>query len=242
LNRVTRRLRIWDYAVTFGPDGDLPLPDLAFVAEDYRYYRDHGVEGMFVQAGDPLTAHLADLERWVIFKLLEEPDRDVDRLLREFTEGYYGPAGKPIRRYLAALERAVLARQPQVRFGADPASFTHLDLAFVTEAQRRFDRAQARVRGSAEWAPRVRQARIALDRATLARMPALMGEHRAAGRPAATFHFDPATLARRLRRAWYERIDDRLSGALRSEARAAAEAWLAAVLDRVQKDGADEGP
>ena len=41
-------LRIWEYSAMFGPEGDLPLPNLSVFAADFRLYLDQGVEGIFV--------------------------------------------------------------------------------------------------------------------------------------------------------------------------------------------------
>ncbi|HKQ61720.1 MAG TPA: DUF4838 domain-containing protein, partial [Candidatus Polarisedimenticolaceae bacterium] len=105
-----RHLRVWDYAVTYGEASDLPLPNLAFLAADYRAYLARGVEGVFVQHDDPLTADLGDLKVWVLLKLLEDPARDPDALIGEFVRGYYGAAAEPIRRWVGRLAAAAQRR------------------------------------------------------------------------------------------------------------------------------------
>jgi hypothetical protein len=61
-SRVAPRLWIWDYAVVFlGNERNLPIPSYRYYAEDFRFYRDHGVSGIFVQHEFPIAADLRDL-------------------------------------------------------------------------------------------------------------------------------------------------------------------------------------
>jgi hypothetical protein len=166
---VADHLRIWEYSVTFGPAGDLPLPNVAFLAEDFRTYLERGIEGIFVQHWFPIEGDLHDLKRWVLIKLLEDPYRDPDRLVRDFTSGFYGPAGRHVRRYLRDLSRAARRHPARIGFDADAEAFAYLDAGFIVRQQGRFDRAAAAVRGRPRLEARLRHARLALDRATLHR-------------------------------------------------------------------------
>ena len=161
-------LRVWDYIVTYGPDGDLPLPNVSFLAQDLRTYLELGVEGVFVSHGR-YSVDLRDLKLWLLAKLLEDPHRDERKLLRTFTDGYYGPAGKHIRRYLALRGKAVERRDCSFGFQPTAEEFCYLDLKFVASAQRLFDRAWQRVAARPTLARRVRHARLTLDRAAIHR-------------------------------------------------------------------------
>jgi hypothetical protein len=198
---ITGHLRIWDYTVTVGVYGDLPLPNLRPLAVDLRHYRDLGIEGLFVQPGY-LDADLRDLKLWVLLKLLEDPGRDLGDLIRDFTDGYYGRAGKHVRAYLRTLDRAAAARPSHIRFLSDPEEFDYLDLDFVRRAHAIFDRAARAVAGDGVRERRLRHARLTLDRATLLRWNALREawSRRAGGdRP---MPLDIAHVARRYRSTW----------------------------------------
>ena len=174
--RVTSHLRIWDYSVTFGPGRDLPLPNLGVLADDLRYYHEEGIEGLFIQHEGPIAGDMRDLKLWVLARLLEDPDRSLDRLVRDFTEGYYGAAGGTIRRYLRELERQARRRPARVGYPAQPEDYTWLDLKRMRRAHKLFDRAEAQVAGDEVLERRVRHARLSLDRATLVRSKALRDE------------------------------------------------------------------
>ena len=160
-------LRVWDYAVTYGPDGHFPLPNLRVLAEDYRRYAELGVEGIFLQHDDPVYSDLADLKLWVLARLLGNPRADYDGLLREFTDGFYGPAGREIRRYLRLLEQAAAATPSRVGFASGLADYGYLTEELLRKAARRMDAAERRVARRPELLERVRHARLALDRAEI---------------------------------------------------------------------------
>ncbi len=176
----TRHLRIWDYLVTFGDDGDLPLATLPLLSRNLRAYAEAGVEGVFLQLDPKVGSDFEDLKLWVTAKLLEQPHQDVDRLIELFTDGYYGAAGPALRRYLELLEAQQQAHPATILFASGGADFSYLTGEFLTRGQRLFDEAEERVAGDAELLLRVRHARLGLDRATLARRlrePSTIGEH-----------------------------------------------------------------
>jgi hypothetical protein len=168
---ATSHLIIWDYAVSYGADGDLPLANLPLLAEDFRLYLASGAEGIFLQHDYPIGADMRALKLWVLAKLMEDPHRDLDRLVEQFTDGYYGSAGKRIRRYLALLGRAMARRSPKIGYGSTAVEYTHLDQRFLRRAQAIFDRAEESIKGDALLLRRLRHARLSLDRATLLLRP-----------------------------------------------------------------------
>jgi len=202
----TPNLRVWDYSVTFGPDGDLPHPNLAFMQSDYLFYREQGVDGLFIQHEHPIGADLRDAKLWIMTKLLEQPSRDYPSLLVDFTDGYYGPAGHLVRRFLDALTAAVDSGDGRIRFDAPASEFTYLDRRFILRAQRIFTHAEKAVRGDPVLLRRLNHARLSLDRATLTRWSELTAG--CADRPLACkrFPLDFRTVLKRFRRTWTEQI------------------------------------
>lgn len=211
----TDQLWVWDYSVPFGDYGDFPIPNLRATAQDYAWYLDHGVEGIYLQAAYPIAGDMRDLKMWVAAKLLSDPRQDYDRLIAEFTDGYYGSAGAPIRRYLELLERAARRNPSPIGYLPDPADYGYLDRKFFRAAHRLFDRAEREVTGDEVSLRRVRHARLSLDRASLVFWPV-------AGKGAGG---DFSAVAERYRRTWREQL------AIRS---AAAE-WEA-VMDEVDRE------
>jgi hypothetical protein len=172
---ATSHLIVWDYAVSYGPDGDMPLANLPLLADDFRGYLASGVEGIFLQQDFPVGADMRALKLWVLAKLMEDPHRDLELLVEQFTDGYFGAAGKRVRRYLLLLERAMQKHSPEIGYGSSAVEYIHLDSRFLRRAQAIFDGAEKAIAGDALLLRRLRHARLSLDRATLLLSPESKG-------------------------------------------------------------------
>ncbi len=214
----TEHLRIWDYTVTFGSGANLPLPNWRIMQQDLAYYRDHGVEGMYVQHDWPVIADLWDLKLWLLMKLLEDPERDVTAMIHEFTDGYYGAAAPTIRRYLEELERASRIRRSSIRYRTRSWMYRYLTPRFILRAQSLFDRASDQVRDNPALVRRVQEARISLDRATVLRWTPKLGRGlRYTPDGLGSEPLDPYQVAERYYLHAHSRIARRLTPELRSE-------------------------
>ena len=100
-NRLTSRLYVWDYTTDFA-HYLLPFPNLDVLDDNVRAFVANGVVGLFEQgAYSPGGgAELAELRSWVLAKLLWDPSRDGEALIREFVVGAYGPAAPAVQRHL----------------------------------------------------------------------------------------------------------------------------------------------
>ncbi len=100
---ISPRLDIWDYTINFA-HSTMPFPNLRVLQPNLQFFRRNQVRGMLEQ-GNRFTkgGEFQDLRGYVIAKLLWNPDEDVARLVREFTDAYYGPAAEHIRAYIALL-------------------------------------------------------------------------------------------------------------------------------------------
>jgi len=192
----TEHLWVWDYLVVFGDHGDFPIPNLRALAEDYAWYLERGVEGIYLQAAYPIAADMRDLKLWVAAKLLSDPGRDYDALVEEFTGGYYGPAAASIRGYLGVVERAARRNPSRIGYVPDLEDYRYLDRKFFRAAHRSFDRAERRVADDEILLRRVRHARLSLDRATLVFWPT--AERAGVG--------DIDAVAQRYRDTWREQL------------------------------------
>jgi hypothetical protein len=208
-SRVTQHLWIWDYAVVFfGDDRNLPIPSYRYYAQDFRFYRDHGVSGLFVQHWFPIAADLRDLKVWLYLKLMENPDLDQKALIRDFTDGYYGKAAAAVRRYLDFLEATADKHPGYIGAESNAKAFTYVDADFVVRAESAFDRAEGQVRREPVLLRRVRHARLTVDYALLLLGPDvdLAAAARRAGVPAP----ERLAVAERYQRTWNEQIELRV--------------------------------
>jgi hypothetical protein len=222
--KVSRNLRIWDYAVTYASPNGMPLPTAHTYGPDYRFYAAHHVEGVFTELEYPLIADLRDFKVWVMMKTLENADADYEQLTDTFMNGHYGAAGSSIKAYLRALEAEALARlSTSTCWQGSPSRLTYVNLAFVTRAQTLFDAAEQAVQADAELVQRVRYARLALDRASIAAYSKLMSEWLAEHGGPDGFPLDREAIGARALAAWNAEIDRRLPEAQRAKEKLVAE-------------------
>ena len=211
--KVASRLRIWDYGITYGALvglDEMPLPTAHTYCPDFRFYAAHNVDGIFIEFEPSFQGNMRDFKLWVMMKALEDPYRDYETLLMDFTDGYYGPAGKSVRAYLRALEDEARARQSATTcWQAGPGRLSYLNLAFIVKAQKLFDDAAQAVRTDAELSRRVGHARLSLDRATIALHAKLLGDWVAEHGGPEGFPFDREAIGARALAAWCAVIDQR---------------------------------
>lgn len=224
--RVAKNLRIWDYAVTYAKPQGLPYPSVDTYADDFRFYAEHRVEGVFTELEFPVTADVRDYKVWLMAKLLENPYADTAALARDFTDGFYGPAGTLFRDYRALLRNSQNQKRAYLAMSPGVSSFTFLDGDTVIQSQALFDQGETLLAGDEARLRHWRHARLSLDRATCARWRNLVGDWVRQGKTAETFPLDRAAVAERIRRTWTEQADIRLSGKAREKAQAEMESEL----------------
>jgi len=91
------------------------------LVSDLRLMKKAGVEGVFVEfSGGPYNAaiNFTELQIYVYNKLLQDVNRDVSALIREFTDHQYGPAAEGARTYLREMEAAWRASSTNTSFSA----------------------------------------------------------------------------------------------------------------------------
>lgn len=195
---ITEKIRVWDYHTPFN-DPALPMPFESTFQPDLQLFRRYNVIEYLSQYHHVIFEDMRDLRLWLLAKLLEDPYRDQNALIRDFTEGFYGPAGVFVREYLTLLQEAA-ARAPSVVFtGSMTSSLRYLTPEFVAAAQDAFDRAEQAAAGSEVLLRRVRHARLAIDKAALTVFPRLWQAWAHAGRKPAEMPLGREQIAARVR-------------------------------------------
>ena len=89
----------WDYYANFA--GYLnPFPNLDIIAPAMKFYRDNHFIGGFAQMPHTRMAPLADLNWYLMGKLMWNPDADTEALTEAFVNGVYGKAAPAVKRYM----------------------------------------------------------------------------------------------------------------------------------------------
>ncbi len=104
---LTGHLYIWHYIVDFMHYYN-PFPNFFALADNLRFYREIGVEGIFLQGmNQGPGGEFSLLRPWFGAKLLWDPTQDPDRLIRTFLADYYGAAWGPIYDWIHLLQDKV---------------------------------------------------------------------------------------------------------------------------------------
>ncbi|MEI6501949.1 MAG: DUF4838 domain-containing protein, partial [Armatimonadota bacterium] len=166
--RATSHLRVWYYPNPYGPA--LPIGNLHKLAQDFRLFKRLGVEGYFIEqdAGGVYDSRRAtDLQTWLVTKLMWNPDRDIDKLIADYTDRHYGAAAPLVRQYLSGLETATAAQQTRMTWDASTGQHHFLTPALLVASQRLLGAAEKTVGADTPYLPRVKQLRMSLDLACI---------------------------------------------------------------------------
>jgi len=165
-------IHIWDYAVTYNRESiGMPFPSEFHYGDLYRFYRDHGVSGVFWEHEQPDTSDMFELKLFLELKLMENPDLDCNELIGRFMREYYGAAGAAVLRVRQHLEKIRLERKAFVSWDPSIGSFSYVDNDDIVRCSRAFDLAERAVTGNERLLRRIRKARASIDRLALTRAP-----------------------------------------------------------------------
>lgn len=179
-SKIAPRMVVWNYVTNFA-NYLLPHPNLTPLADDIRWFIDHGAVGLFEQ-GDygSRTGDFVGLRGWLLAHLMWDPSRSQPALIDEFLRGYYGAAAPFLREYLQLREDARDAND--TRIGCYRGNVTDwLDLAGLTRATQLFEQAEAAVAGQPEYLLRVQRERLPLTLVWIMNDPALRRQTAAEG-------------------------------------------------------------
>jgi Domain of unknown function (DUF4838)/Glycosyl hydrolase family 67 N-terminus len=158
---------IWHYPVDFAHYYS-PFPNLRAMAADMRFYRDIGVEGVYLQAMGHTGGggEFSLLRPYYGTKLLWNPDQDADAILRDFLQGYYGAAWEPIWQYISMLHDKVDNENVHMHLYTNPAQ-GFLPDGLMRRAGQLFNEAEDAVKDDETLLERVRVARMPLTYARI---------------------------------------------------------------------------
>jgi hypothetical protein len=215
-SKVSKNLRLWNYGVVYHSPV-LPYENMQTYAENLPFYLKHHVTGIFTELEFPERGDMHDYKVWVLAKLLEEPNRNVEELAQTFTDGYYGSAGRFVREYRQILRKSQEKNGTFVEWYSAPCLLGHLNLQTIYQSQKLFDEAENGVKDNPVLLKRLRLARLPLDRATYIFYRKLTREWVDQGHELKVFPVDRKTVMARARSTWREAIKSGLSERRRAD-------------------------
>ncbi len=159
---LVEHLYIWHYIVDFTHYYN-PFPNFRAMAADMRFYRDIGVEGIYLQGMGHSGGggEFSLLRPYYGMKLLWDPDVDPAGVRSDFLHGYYGAAATAIESYLERLLDEVTDKDIHMHLYTNPGQ-GYLSNAVMEEAESLFNEAEAAVAGDELLVERVKVARMPL--------------------------------------------------------------------------------
>ena len=115
-NKIVKYKAIWCYHRLYNMTEAFPWPQCCYwyIAEDVRFYQKLGAVKMFVETEyngkgmvNPRAFH--DLHVYLVLKMMDDPERDAEKLIEEFFAYQYGPAAKEMKAYSAYLKKRLEA-------------------------------------------------------------------------------------------------------------------------------------
>lgn len=125
---VGANIALWDYwnmGILDGPYFKPPRVETMVdaIAGDVRYFRAAGVQTFFTEMETHVHANpqnFVDLQIWLGYQLIDDPDQDEEALIRTYMEKHYGPAAAPMSAFLKDLRQAVAGEKKALVYISNP--------------------------------------------------------------------------------------------------------------------------
>jgi hypothetical protein len=166
--KLSGNILIWDYNIQFS-NLVSPFPNLHTLKPNIKFYTDHQVNSLFMQANGQAGGEMAGLRAYLICKLMWDPDADDSALMDDYLNGYYGEAGPYIRRYIDRMRESLLSSGFKLNIFGSPedAKDAYLSADMMKVYNDLFDQAEAAVVGNPQMLARVKIARLPIMYATI---------------------------------------------------------------------------
>ncbi|WP_430813492.1 DUF4838 domain-containing protein [Carboxylicivirga sp. RSCT41] len=165
---LTENIRIWDYTTQF-TNFLAPFPNIYTLEPNISFFTDNNARWIFEQHSHN-PSELFELRSYLLARLLWDPQRNTDVLIREFCDGYYAEAGHKVAQYIGQVHKE-LAEYPDFflfLYGGPSQAFdSFLRAEALDNYNQIFDEAETAVSDQSELLKRVKRARLGVRYATL---------------------------------------------------------------------------
>jgi hypothetical protein len=166
--KLSGNILIWDYNIQFS-NLVSPFPNLHTIKPNIKFYTDHHVNSLFMQANGQAGGEMAGLRSYLICKLMWNPDVDDSAIMDEYITGYYCEAAPHIRQYIDRMRESLLSTGFKLNIFGSPedAKDTYLSADMMKVYNSLFDQAEKAVEKNPQLLTRVKIARLPLMYATI---------------------------------------------------------------------------
>jgi hypothetical protein len=181
-SKITDTLYVWHYNTNFA-HYLLPFPDFNEFPVNTRLYKDSGVKGIFFEGayGPGGGGSFADLQSFVMSKLLWDPKADDKALVKEWHRGAYRKAADPMLKWFDLLHAQVTdpANERHHFFIYSNPKIPYLSQQVITQGDQLFDQAEQLAKGDQEAEEYVSKSRLGLRYTKIMQNPAVNQEFEA---------------------------------------------------------------
>jgi hypothetical protein len=159
--KLTGNILIWDYNIQFA-NLVSPFPNLHTIKPNIKFYTEHHVNSLFMQANSQAGGEMAGLRAYLICKLMWDPNADDSALINDYLNGYYGKAGPCIRQYIDRMRESLLSSGFKLNIFGSPeeAKDAYLSADMLKVYNALFDQAETVVADYPQLLKRVKIARL----------------------------------------------------------------------------------
>ncbi|HEX2917157.1 MAG TPA: DUF4838 domain-containing protein, partial [Edaphobacter sp.] len=158
---ISSNILIWDYNIQFA-NLVSPFPNLHTLKPNIKFYTDHHVNSLFMQANGQAGGEMAGLRAYMLCKLMWTPNANDSAIMDEYLTGYYGPAGRYIRQYIDRMREALVSSGMKLDIFGSPedAKDSYLSAEMMKVYQSLFDQAEKAAASDPKLVERVKVARL----------------------------------------------------------------------------------
>ncbi len=159
--KLSGNILIWDYNIQFS-NLVSPFPNLHTIKPNIRFYTDHHVNSLFMQANGQAGGEMAGLRAYLICKLMWDPNADDSAMMDDYLNGYYGEAGRTIRQYIDKMRESLISSGFKLNIFGSPedAKDAYLSPDMMKVYNALFDQAEKAVEKDPQLLTRVKVARL----------------------------------------------------------------------------------
>lgn len=166
--KLSNNILIWDYNIQFA-NLVSPFPNLHTLKPNIKFYTDHNVNSLYMQANGQAGGEMAGLRAYLICKLMWDTDADDDAVIDDYLSGYYGEAGPYIGQYIDRMRESLLSSGFKLDIFGSPedAKDAYLSADMMKIYNELFDQAENAVAKNPQLLARVKVARLPIMYATI---------------------------------------------------------------------------
>lgn len=167
--KLTDNILVWDYNIQFS-NLLSPFPNLRTLQPNIRFLKENRVSAVFAQGNIQSGGEFADLRAYLLTKLVNDPEIDLEKEMTEFLLAYYGQAAGHIKAYINLMHehnQGGTGRKLSIFGGPVQEQNSYLTPDLIVAYNGIFDKAERAVRDFPDQLERVRSARLPVTYAML---------------------------------------------------------------------------